>query len=89
MFIFGEVLEHEYYRIPLLAPPATILDLGANAGFTAVFFGRTYPNARLACVEPVPDDVRVLVRNLELNGVDATVISGAFHSKDGRVTMGV
>ena len=56
-FIFGEVFEHEYYRLSLPVPPSTILDLRANAGFTAVYFARVYPIARLACVEPVPDNL--------------------------------
>jgi len=63
-FIQGEVFHHRYYEIPLASPPETILDLGANTGMTAVYFGRAYPAARLACVEPVPDNLRVLARNL-------------------------
>lgn len=86
-FIFGEVFEHKYYSVPLPASPSTILDLGANAGFTAVYFARAYPNARLACVEPVPDNVRVLMHNLELNSVAAVVISAAVDVKDGEVLM--
>lgn len=88
-FIFGEVFEHEYYRIPLQSPPKTILDLGANAGFSAVYFARHYPNACMACVEPVPTNVRVLIRNLELNGVNAAVIPAAVDVSDGRVMMGL
>lgn len=86
-FIHSEVFEHGYYRVPLALPPATILDIGANTGLTAVCFGRTYPEARLACVEPVPDNLRVLVRNLELNSINATVIAGAVDVKDGRLLM--
>ena len=86
-FIHGEVFSHEYYRLPLAAPPATILDLGSNTGLTAVYFGRVYPNAQLACVEPVPENLRVLSRNLELNAIRATVISAAIDANDGKVTM--
>ena len=86
-FIHGEVFEHEYYALPLCSAPATVLDLGANTGLTAVYFGRIYPKARLACVEPVPDNLRVLARNLELNSIHAEVIAGAVDVKDGRVLM--
>ena len=86
-FIHGEVFSHEYYRLPLNEPPATILDLGSNTGLTAVYFGRVYPNARIACVEPVPENLRVLSRNLALNAVRATVIPAAVDVKDGQVTM--
>jgi FkbM family methyltransferase len=86
-FVFGEVFEHEYYRVPLQSPPRTILDLGANAGFSSVYFARQYPNACIVCVEPVPSNVRVLVRNLELNGVNAVVIPAAVDVNDGRVMI--
>ena len=51
-FIHGEVFEHHYYRLGLPFQPATILDLGANAGYTAVYFSRTYPSAKIMAVEP-------------------------------------
>ncbi|MGZ5103928.1 MAG: FkbM family methyltransferase [Usitatibacter sp.] len=86
-FIFGEVFGHQYYRLPLKAQPRTILDLGANTGMTAVYFGRVYPNAQVACVEPVPGNVRVLERNLALNSIRATVLAAAVDVRDGQVRM--
>src|SRR5262249_46748957 len=86
-FIHGEVFFHEYYRLPLESPPATILDLGANAGLATVYFGRMYPDARLACVEPVADNLRVLLRNLELNAIRATLFTAAADATDGKVRM--
>lgn len=86
-FIHGEVFHHRYYELPLATPPETILDLGSNTGLTAIYFGRTYPAARLACVEPVPDNLRVLARNLELNTIRAEVIAGAAHVADGSVRI--
>jgi FkbM family methyltransferase len=86
-FIHSEVFEHQYYRLPLARSPATILDLGANIGLTAIYFARAFPTARLACVEPVPGNVRLLERNLSLNGIAATVIAAAIHLVDGSVLM--
>lgn len=86
-FIFGEVFDHEYYWLPLAKVPKTILDLGANAGFTAVYLARHYPNAWIACVEPVPDNVRVLTCNLQLNGIQAQIIAAAADVADGRTIM--
>ena len=37
-FILSEVFEHNYYQTPLTCNITTIVDLGANAGFTAVYF---------------------------------------------------
>jgi FkbM family methyltransferase len=86
-FIMGEVFEHRYYNLGLRAQPETILDLGANAGFTATYFARVYPHAAIACVEPWPENARVLRRNLELNRVDADVFSAAIAVTDGHIRM--
>ncbi len=86
-FIHGEVFHHEYYSLPLASPPMTILDLGANIGLASVYFSRRYPEALLAFVEPMPDNLRVLARNLELNGIEATVFPAAVDVEDGRQQM--
>jgi FkbM family methyltransferase len=81
-FIHSEVFEHQYYRLPLARRPATILDLGANIGLAAVYLARLFPDAALACVEPAPDNLRLLRRNLALNGVRATVMAAAVDTND-------
>ena len=86
-FIHSEVFEHQYYRLPLVAPPATILDLGAHIGLTSIYLGRLFPRAQLACVEPVPDNLRLLRRNLELNSIRGTVFAAAVDVTDGKVGM--
>jgi FkbM family methyltransferase len=86
-FIFGEVFDHLYYQLPLPVAPRSILDLGTNAGFTAVYFARVFPEARLACMEPMPDNLALLRENLSLNGVSAQVFAAAVGVEDGRLTM--
>jgi FkbM family methyltransferase len=86
-FIHSEVFGHEYYCLPLEEPPATILDLGANIGLSAVYFSRLFPNAQIACVEPIPQNLRLLEKNLELNAVTATVFAAAIDAADGRAVM--
>ena len=87
LYIYSEVIEHECYDIPVNKPPETILDLGANIGLSAVYFARRFPAARIACVEPVADNVAVLRENLALNGVAAAVFPAAAHVGDGTVKM--
>ena len=87
LFIYSEVFEHEYYDLPLDRPPATILDIGANIGLTAIYFARAFPDARIACVEPVDDNLRLLRRNLDMNGICAEIFAAAAHVDDGSVTM--
>jgi len=86
-FIFSEVFDHQYYRSDLIRKPKTILDLGANAGFTSVFFARFYDNPHIACVEPEPGNVRVLKENLRLNGVTADVFAVAVSTSDGSLRL--
>lgn len=86
-FVHSEIFEHEYYRLPFRAAPRTILDLGANTGLSAIYFARLFPDAELACVEPAPDNLRVLNKNLELNGVHAVVIAAAVDAADGRTRL--
>ena len=40
-----------------------------------------FSGARLACVEPIPENLQVLACNLNLNGIQAEVISAAIDGK--------
>jgi FkbM family methyltransferase len=86
-FVHSEIFEHECYRLPLPIAPKTILDLGANIGLSAIYFARLFPDAELACVEPAPDNFRLLNQNLELNNIGAAVIPAAVDVGDGRVLL--
>jgi FkbM family methyltransferase len=86
-FVHSEVFENHYYRLPLRSAPATILDLGANIGLSAIYFARCYPESRIACVEPMPGNLKLLIRNLRKNAVEAEVIAAAIDAKDGVVAM--
>jgi FkbM family methyltransferase len=44
--------------------PATIVDCGANGGFTGVYFRERWPRAKLVVIEPDPGNVEILRRNL-------------------------
>lgn len=88
-FIHGEVFEHRYYDIALPRRPQTILDLGANIGLTSIYYARAYPGAQLACVEPMPNNVRLLRENLALNGIAAHVFPAAVSTEDGVIRMAV
>jgi hypothetical protein len=40
--------------------PEVIFDVGANAGFATLFFKRSFPSARILCVEAAPRTLRTL-----------------------------
>jgi FkbM family methyltransferase len=86
-FIFGEVFEHRYYDFDLPCEPKTILDLGGNVGFSAIYFGRKYAQASLACVEPVPENFALLRQNISLNRIVAKLFEAAIAVEQGQLTM--
>ena len=44
--------EDSEYRVPVEADPRLIVDIGANIGMASVYFGLTYPKARIVACEP-------------------------------------
>lgn len=88
-FIISEVFDHRYYDFPLPFTPKTILDLGANAGFTSIFFARKYPDANIVAVEPVASNLEILHKNVELNNVAVDIVPAAVAIEDGYVSMDV
>ena len=76
------------YDSPHLPPEAqTILDLGANIGLSALFFGARYPRARIVAVEPDKDNYSLLIKNVEPLGSRVACIKGAVWPTDGTVTF--
>ena len=55
-----------YFSKNLPAPGGvrTIVDVGANVGASALFWKARYPEARLLCFEPVPENFVLLTQNL-------------------------
>lgn len=50
-----------------------IVDLGANVGFTALYFLQQFPGAKLLAFEPHPAHIERFLANIALNGVDDKV----------------
>ncbi len=51
-----------------------VFDVGANAGYFSVLAGRLAPNASIVSIEPDPENQRLLVANLALNGIVPTIV---------------
>lgn len=73
--IFEQVLcEGSEYLIPGDSEPTVIFDIGANIGAAAVYFAARYPQARVYCFEPLPENVELLRRNVAPFGDRVTVV---------------
>jgi FkbM family methyltransferase len=88
-FVISEVFQNQCYLVSSDNEITNILDLGANAGFTAVYFSKLFKNAQIACVEPMPGNISVLKENLKLNNVNAVVFDAAVTTADSEITMDV
>ena len=62
--IYHQMFVEREYEIALSAAPRIIVDAGANVGFSAIFFAKQYPGARIVALEPERSNFEVLSRNL-------------------------
>lgn len=73
-FLYKEIFVNDTYQLkPLWASgfrPTTILDIGANNGFFALYARVLFPSARLICLEPAPETFKRLTDNVENLGVE-------------------
>lgn len=84
----GIFLDQEYACSELMtAPPARILDLGANIGMGSVHFCCQFPTAEFLCVEPDPRNLRLLERNLKANAVPFSIVHAAVGAAPGTLNL--
>lgn len=80
---------HDEYGIPM-GESGVLLDIGACMGSVTVPLLVDNPEARMVAVEPLPENVALLIANLELNNVlsRTTVVEGAASRSGGRTRIG-
>lgn len=59
-----DIFDHDCYRAHLLPAGAAVLDAGANIGSFCLYVRWRIPDARLTAVEPDPENLNYLRRNL-------------------------
>ncbi|WP_038976554.1 FkbM family methyltransferase [Bradyrhizobium japonicum] len=64
-----------------------IYDFGANIGLASLYFSCVYPNAKLTCIEPLPNNIEFLRANLSLNSIDAVILPVAAGRARGSVEL--
>jgi FkbM family methyltransferase len=81
---------YERYHLPseILQNPKVILDLGANAGFTAAHFAFLYPSAKIIAVEMDSGNARIARRNVESWQDRCLVVNAAVWTSDGQIEYG-
>jgi FkbM family methyltransferase len=69
-------MDREYLPISELPGVESVIDLGANVGYSSAFFLSRYPAARCVAIEPDPANFSLLSRNLAPYGDRAVCVRG-------------
>jgi FkbM family methyltransferase len=80
---FLEVFLHEEYSIAVSILPRTILDLGANSGYTSIYFAHMFPHAKIIAVEADPKNIQKIKKNAESFGGQIVIEPSAVAAKSG------
>jgi FkbM family methyltransferase len=82
-----EVLLLDEYAPVMTLPhaPDVVIDVGANVGAATILFATGFPKCRVIAVEPAPDTVALLQRNVAGNGLSERVeiVAHAIADHDG------
>jgi FkbM family methyltransferase len=80
-------VEREYAPLEQLSSVSTILDLGANVGYSSRYFLGMFPTAKLLAIEPDPDNFAMLERQLSMFSDRATVVRGGVWDSCGTLCL--
>lgn len=65
--------EYRFEGLPHPDQTLRIVDLGANVGYSVIYWATRYAHAQIEAFEPHPEHQRILMRHLEVNGLRARV----------------
>lgn len=81
--VVDEIFVRHAYRVDVPCV-SRILDLGGNIGVATLWFAWNFPGGKICTVEPIPDNLSVLRRNIQVNGAPAKVVAAAAGAEDGK-----
>ncbi len=84
---FLEVAIRDCYQVQRGARFHTIIDGGANIGLFTLGAIARWPQARVMMIEPLAENVGLIRRNLEANGMRAVVVEAALAGEAGLATF--
>ena len=61
---FEQIFRKGEYQFKTQTPPRVIVDAGAHAGFTAIYFANRFPEARIFAIEPEAKNFELLSKNI-------------------------
>lgn len=81
--------EHLEILLDHVEPDDVFWEVGACTGVISCLVGRRVSSVRVVAFEPHPENATRARENLELNGVDGTVVQKALYDAEGRTQMTV
>ncbi len=63
--VFRSIFLYEEFKLPVRIQPSLIIDAGAYAGFSTLYFSNKYPSAQIIAVEPEKSNYEKLKRHVE------------------------
>ena len=83
-----EVFTDHVYYAELEKEDPTIIDLGAYIGDTVIYFKKLYPKARIVAVEPLPENLELLRKNVEENQLEEVeIVEGVVAGREGEMEI--
>jgi FkbM family methyltransferase len=79
--------ENEYLPLTRVENVSVIVDLGANAGYSSVYFLDRFPEASAIAVEPDPRNLEICRRNLAPYAGRVTLLEGAVWSRRSHLAL--
>ena len=79
--VFYQVFVDENYNYKYKKEPKIILDIGANVGYTSIYYTKRFPNAKIYCLESDLDNYNILLKNVE-KYKNIIPCNGALYSHD-------
>lgn len=65
VFNLRQIFLSQEYDIAFPSDPRRILDLGAYAGYAAIYFANRFPNSQVVCIEPSNANFAILSTNVQ------------------------
>lgn len=83
---FKQVLIDQEYNFSSQRTPKTIIDAGANVGYTSVYFARKYPDVQIYSFEPELSNFNLLRKNTS-QYKNITPVRAAIWKENGYITL--
>ena len=79
--VFYQVFVDDNYKYSYAKDPQIILDIGANVGYTSIYYAKLFPKSKIYCLESDPENYKILLKNIE-KYPNITPCNGALYSRD-------